>query len=123
MVNVGYSPTFQGEENKEKIIEAHLLDGKGLDDFYGQVMRLELSGYLRPEKKFDSFPQLLAQIQADITETQNALGGSPYIELRESSQLFQNGIWIGSSGGNATASWEFLDHSSVLRVLLNDNDK
>jgi riboflavin kinase len=91
VVNVGYSPTFQGEENKEKIIEAHLIDGKGLDDFYGQVMRLELSGYLRPEKKFDSFPQLLAQIQADITEANNALGGSPYVELRDSSPLFLEG--------------------------------
>jgi len=42
--NVGYSPTFDGEENKEKIVEAHLNDG----DFYGETMRLAFNGFLRP---------------------------------------------------------------------------
>jgi len=123
VVNVGYSPTFEGEENKEKIIEAHLIDGKGLDDFYGQEMRLELSGYLRPEKKFDSFPALLGQIRADITEAQLALEGSPYIELRNKSSLFvvetyTERPWIGRSGGDTNASWEFIDHREVLSTLL-----
>lgn len=27
--NVGYSPTFAGQENPEKIVEGHLLDYKG----------------------------------------------------------------------------------------------
>lgn len=117
VVNVGYSPTFEGEENQEKIIEAHLIDGKGLDDFYGQIMRLELSGYLRPEQKFDSFPELVGQIHADIAEAQKALGGSPYVELLNRSELFADGVWIGSSGGDDNASWEFVDHRQNLAKL------
>ena len=50
VVNVGYSPTFAGKENKEKIVEAHLIiqDGDIEGDFYGETMRLSLGGYLRP---------------------------------------------------------------------------
>ena len=52
VVNVGYSPTFDGEENKEKIVEAHLIvdDGTIEGDFYGETMRLSLYGFLRPGK-------------------------------------------------------------------------
>ncbi len=52
VVNVGYSPTFDGEENKEKIVEAHLIIDEGdiEGDFYGETMRLSLSGFLRPGK-------------------------------------------------------------------------
>jgi len=37
VVNVGYSPTFEGEENKEKIVEAHLIidEGDVEGDFHG----------------------------------------------------------------------------------------
>lgn len=50
VVNVGYSPTFDGSENQEKIVEAHLIVDKGAieGDFYGETMRLALSGFLRP---------------------------------------------------------------------------
>ena len=56
VVNVGYSPTFEGKENPEKIVEAHLIfeeDANPLDppDFYGEAMRLQLIGFLRPEIK------------------------------------------------------------------------
>ncbi len=52
VVNVGYSPTFDGEENKEKIVEAHLIVDDGVidGDFYGETMRLSLYGFLRPGK-------------------------------------------------------------------------
>ena len=47
VVNVGYSPTFVGEENREKIVEAHLL-GDAAADFYGKEMRLILTACPRP---------------------------------------------------------------------------
>ena len=47
VVNVGYSPTFVGEENREKIVEAHLL-GDAAADFYGKEMRLILAAPARP---------------------------------------------------------------------------
>lgn len=110
-VNVGYSPTFEGKENVEKIIEAHLIQPEpALDDFYNETMRLALSGFLRPEQKFDSFPDLMAAITNDVTNAENALDVESYASLRQDSFLTKtDDEWVGKSGGDATASWEFED--------------
>jgi hypothetical protein len=81
---VGFSPTFVGRENREKVVEAHLIldssataataavsraggDGASqgslfVGDFYGCYMRLALVGQLRPELRFPTFPALVEQI-------------------------------------------------------------
>jgi riboflavin kinase len=85
VVNVGYSPTF-ADQNSEKIIEAHLLNYSS-SDFYEQPMRLLLCGFLRPEKKFASFPQLVAAINKDLRDATTALDTEPYASAR-SDQFF-----------------------------------
>ncbi|GAX28015.1 riboflavin kinase [Fistulifera solaris] len=108
VVNVGISPTFEGAENAEKIIEAHLLLEEPIDDFYGETMRLQLHGFLRPETKFDSFSALVAQIAADAKEAKEALDLRPYVTLKSDTFLERNSpTWIGNSGGDGQASWEF----------------
>ena len=129
VVNVGYSPTFEGQENKEKIVEAHLItksspmtipqneDGEEQStandddeiegDFYDETMRLQLIGYLRPEQKFDSFPELIAQIHCDIGNANWALDSMPFIFSKED-EFVKDGVdWVGSGGGDGNASWEF----------------
>ena len=128
VVNVGYSPTFEGEENKEKIIEAHLIveqdeeatnadagdegiedsDGKTLiKDFYGIPMRLQLIGFLREEKKFDSFPELIAQINADVEDAKVSLDCQPYKSYNTDPFFGKSPTaWIGNGGGDEIASWE-----------------
>ncbi|CAJ1960489.1 unnamed protein product [Cylindrotheca closterium] len=109
VVNVGYSPTFEGTENKEKIIEAHLIlkNGEELDDFYGSALTLKLVGFLRSERKFDSFPALIAQINADINDSDSLLDETPFKDLREDNIFDMSKTWIGSGGGDEDASWEF----------------
>jgi riboflavin kinase len=135
VVNVGYSPTFEGKENKEKIVEAHLItnqsprkqidegkistdivleqDGESdiIDeiegDFYNETMRLQLIGFLRPEQKFGSFPELIAQIHRDIGTADFALKSMPYIFSKEDVFIHDGAKWIGSGGGDNVASWEF----------------
>lgn len=113
VVNVGYSPTFQGQENPEKIVEAHLMlaDGQQLDppDFYGETMRLQLIGYLRPEIKFPSFPDLIAQINEDVIDAKAALEKEPYVAFRSDAFLINDATWVGTNGGDIDASWEFQD--------------
>ena len=60
--------SIQTQENRVNIVEAHLLDRtvNSTADFYGSTLKLCLVGFMRPEKKFDSFPSLIAQINADI---------------------------------------------------------
>mmetsp|Transcript_3591 Transcript_3591/g.6634 ORF Transcript_3591/g.6634 Transcript_3591/m.6634 type:complete len:303 (-) Transcript_3591:244-1152(-) len=109
--NVGLSPTFEGQENPEKIVEAFLirpaeepspsLSGPTVDDvhgtspsyfskdFYGATMRLVLAGWLRPEMKFPSFPALVAQITKDVSDADAALDFPPFTTLvRDSDTWF-----------------------------------
>ena len=107
VVNIGLSPTFEGQENPEKIAEAHLIGDCGFEsDFYGevsfkrtvhmtpvvvvvtcrsikrQVMRLSLVGAQRSEMKFDSFPALVAQITKDVADANEVLDRSPFNTIR-----------------------------------------
>lgn len=116
VVNIGYSPTFVGNENKMKIIEAHLLLSESQQqqmlDFYNATMRLQLIGYIRPEMKFSSFSDLIQQITNDIETAKQLFMKDPYI-VSESSQdeflvINQQQPWIGKSGGNITASYEIV---------------
>lgn len=72
VANVGYSPTFAGQENAEKIVEGHLIGYDG-EDFYGSTMRMLLAGFQRREKKFASFPELVATINKDVGDAAAAL--------------------------------------------------
>ena len=59
--NVGVRPTVNG---RGVTVEAHLLDFDG--DLYGQKLRVEFMHHIRPEKKFNGLPELVAQIQDDV---------------------------------------------------------
>ena len=52
-------------------------------DFYDETVRLQLIGYLRLEQKFDSFPELIAQIHLDIGNANWALDSMPFVLSRE----------------------------------------
>lgn len=111
VVNVGYSPTFQGEENKEKIVEAHLIvkDGEIKGDFYGETIRLALYGFLRPEMRFSSFPELVAAITNDVATAETSLDMEPFTALKSEDPFLSNLTvpWTGLSGGSDEASYEF----------------
>jgi riboflavin kinase len=132
VVNVGYSPTFEGQENTEKIVEAHLMIDPGTDtesmmepmDFYGETMLLQLHGFLRPEIKFPSFPALIAQIKADVADAEAALDQETNMLLQSDGFLADacqsdggETSWVGNDGGDTTASWEFQDVRVVLQHL------
>ena len=108
-VNVGYSPTFEGKENKEKIVEAHLILDEPISDFYNEVMRLELVGFLRSEKKFDSFPDLVQAISNNVTISNTFLDEEPYASFQNDVFFIDasSKVWTGKDGGDQLASWEF----------------
>ena len=87
--------------------ELEKMDDTTIQDFYGVPMRLQLVGFLREEKKFDNFPDLIAQIHADIEDARLSLDCQPYQSCRNDSFFRQiSPAWIGNGGGDQRASWE-----------------
>ena len=61
VANIGVRPTVDGTSEN---LEAHLFDFD--QDIYGQEWEFALTRFIRPERKFDSFDALKAQIALDI---------------------------------------------------------
>jgi len=107
VANIGVSPTFAGQENPVNIVEAHFLDYDQGGDFYNKDIRLALVGFLRPEVKFKSLDELVAQINRDIETTRTAC--SPplegvALEARALSEKFLHAKWNG--GIKEQPSWD-----------------
>lgn len=60
LVYIGASPTF---DPRERLIEAHILDFNG--DLYARELELEFVEFLRPDQRFETVDELVAQIQRD----------------------------------------------------------
>jgi len=74
VTNVGIRPSF---DSSERTVEAYIFDFD--QDLYGQRLTLEFVERLRPEKKFSSIDELVAQIRHDAEQarrllTQEAVG-------------------------------------------------
>lgn len=98
VANVGYAPTFEGQENREMIVEAHLMDYSG-GDFYGQPLRLMLTAYHRPELKFGSLPELSSTIQKDASDASQALSSAPFLKELAKHPFLRSSIEPQGSGG------------------------
>jgi riboflavin kinase/FMN adenylyltransferase len=68
MMSIGFRPTVDG---KKRVIEVNLFDFD--KEIYGQIMRVFVKRYLRPEVKFDSLPELVKQIDKDKIESLKVL--------------------------------------------------
>lgn len=60
--SLGFNPHFN---NKNRSLEVHILHNFGYN-FYGSLIRVAICGFIRSEKKFNSFDELIQAIQSDI---------------------------------------------------------
>lgn len=63
----------------------HTFDG----DLYGQILKLCICGYLRPEANFDSLDALIAAIQKDIKDARDYLDTEPFHSYRNN-EIFKD---------------------------------
>lgn len=70
MLNIGNKPTVN--ENGDLSLEAHLFDYSG-ENFYGEMLEIELINRIRDEKKFNSIDDLKLQLEKDKIEAQRLL--------------------------------------------------
>ncbi len=68
-VNIGIAPTIRHDDIT---IEAHLLDFH--EDIAGQEIEIVFHRRVRPEKKFASYEELIAQIARDVQDTRAYFG-------------------------------------------------
>ena len=66
VTNIGSRPTVGGHR---VTVEPWLLDFSG--DLYGKELTLEFHAFLRPERKFESLPELQAEIQKNAAQTRD----------------------------------------------------
>ena len=71
VANLGHRPTFAGTDT---LLEAHLFDFDG--DLYGQRVRVALTDFIRPERRFDGLDALKAQIAEDRADARRLLAAS-----------------------------------------------
>jgi FAD synthase len=62
-ISVGRRSTIYGQRGS-LLVEAHVLDFSG--DLYGSIVTVELSGWLRPQRRFRSLSALKRQLVADV---------------------------------------------------------
>jgi riboflavin kinase/FMN adenylyltransferase len=60
VANLGVRPTF---DPPQELLETHLLDFSG--DLYGRWMEVALHAFIRPERKFESIDELVAEMRRD----------------------------------------------------------
>ena len=70
VVNLGVRPTIATGKS-ERVLEIHLFDFDG--DIYGKDIEARFVQYLRPEEKFDSVNDLVAQIRRDVDQAREIL--------------------------------------------------
>jgi riboflavin kinase/FMN adenylyltransferase len=67
--NLGIRPSF---DPPKELLEPHFFDFA--EDLYGQTIEVEFHAFIRPEAKFDSMDDLMAQMQADCDQARAILG-------------------------------------------------
>ncbi|EDV92914.1 putative riboflavin kinase [Drosophila grimshawi] len=87
VLSVGWNPFYN---NKEKSVETHIMHNYNCD-LYGQMLKICITGYLRPEQNFDSVEALIAVIKSDIEKAKTMLETLEHKKLQEA-QFFSEEI-------------------------------
>lgn len=70
VTNIGIRPTVVSENSKTVSVEGYILDFPD-QELYGEHLVMEFYTFIRGERKFNSFPELSAQIAKDVESTRS----------------------------------------------------
>ncbi|XP_004072395.1 riboflavin kinase [Oryzias latipes] len=94
VMSIGWNPYYK---NTKKSMETHVIH-EFKEDFYGQILRVVMVGYIRPERTFDSLEALIVAINGDIEEAKLKL------ELPEHHKLKEDNFFISAASSSAVPS-------------------
>lgn len=68
-ISIGTKPTFSEKTGRhERVVEAYAVTDDWLD-LYGHRVRVEFTGYLRPQIRFEGADELVAELKRNVEET------------------------------------------------------
>ncbi|KAM9095160.1 riboflavin kinase-like [Sarcophilus harrisii] len=80
VLNIGWNPYYKN--TKKKSVENYIIH-IFKEDFYGEILYIVSTGYIRPEKNFSSVDALIFAIQDDIEEAKRQLDLPEHLKLKE----------------------------------------
>ncbi|XP_070156102.1 riboflavin kinase-like [Polyergus mexicanus] len=86
VTSIGWNPYYK---NEKKSMEVHLLH-KSHNDFYGEKIKVIITGYIRPEKDFSSLEELIKEIKNDIAIAEQRLEEPAVNKLKNDNFLITN---------------------------------
>ncbi|XP_070156101.1 riboflavin kinase [Polyergus mexicanus] len=86
VTSIGWNPYYK---NEKKSMEVHLLH-KFHNDFYGEKIKVIITGYIRPEKDFSSLEELIKEIKNDIAIAEQRLEEPVVNKLKNDNFLITN---------------------------------
>ena len=86
VMSIGTNPYY---ENKEKSMETHIIHEFNRD-LYGQLLKVCIVGYLRPELNFNSLDELKAAINNDIEQAKHLLNVNDEVQKLKESTFFKD---------------------------------
>ena len=105
--NIGFSPTFAGEENPEKIVEAHVMSEFD-SDFYGERMGLLLLGFIRPSANSTASTSCSRRSKATLPPRRRS-SRAPLSEAASTPWLLE----VAGGGGGDGATFQLLAPDEV----------
>nr|XP_020864183.1 riboflavin kinase [Phascolarctos cinereus] len=79
VLSIGWNPYYK---NTKKSVETHIIH-TFKEDFYGEILSIVITGYIRPERNFSSIDALISAIQDDIEEAKRQLDLPEHLKLKE----------------------------------------
>ncbi|KAK9767343.1 riboflavin kinase [Basidiobolus ranarum] len=78
VMSLGWNPYYKNEKRSAEIHIIHNFES----DFYGSELKVVVTGYIRPEKDYDSLDALVEDIRTDIEVAKNSLNRPGYEEIK-----------------------------------------
>uniref|UniRef100_A0A8C9FGU8 Riboflavin kinase n=1 Tax=Pavo cristatus TaxID=9049 RepID=A0A8C9FGU8_PAVCR len=79
VLSIGWNPFYK---NIKKSVETHIIN-TFKEDFYGEILSIVITGYIRSEKNFNSLETLISAIQEDIEEAKRQLDSPEHLKLKD----------------------------------------
>ncbi|KAI8993193.1 hypothetical protein BDB01DRAFT_775524 [Pilobolus umbonatus] len=86
VMSLGWNPYYK---NEKKSAEVHILH-EFPSDFYGENIRIIVTGYIRPEMNYPSLDALICDIKTDIEVAKQSLKRKHYEAIRNDSLFYGN---------------------------------